>query len=342
MSVRVEGLTKSYVAHHRKTRDEKLLALDALDLDVPDGELLVVVGPSGSGKSTLLRCIAGLERLDSGRVFVGGREVTEALPGARDISMVFQEYALFPHMTVADNISFGLRARKANRSEIDTRVKRAAASLDITNTLDRIPSELSGGERQRVALARAMVREPTAFLLDEPLSNLDAELRAQTRAEIKDIQRQLGVTMIYVTHDQIEATTMGDRIAVLRAGRLEQAGRPQDLYASPATAFVARFLGSPPMNLFPSAALGGTTDEWWGVRPERVSIAAAGKGRVDGRVLVVEPIGSEGVVHVDVNGSRLLIRQPWESVPEAGTQVGLEIADRDLYRFESRDGRALP
>jgi multiple sugar transport system ATP-binding protein len=340
MSVRVERLTKSYVAHHLRSRDEKLTALQDLVLDVSDGELLVVVGPSGSGKSTLLRCVAGLEAIDSGRVWVGGRDVTEVEPGARDVSMVFQEYALFPHMTVAENISFGLRARKVAEAEIERRLDHAAAVLSLAETLDRVPSELSGGERQRVALARAIVRAPKVFLLDEPLSNLDAELRARTRAEIKQLQRELGTTMIYVTHDQVEATTMGDRIAILRGGRLEQIGPPQDVYRAPATGFVARFLGMPPMNLFPAGVLGGS-DGWYGVRPEHVSLTHPSDGRLTGDVVAVEPLGSEGLVHVTAGGARIVVRRAWDAVPRDGDRVGLSFSDGDLHRFEDRDGRAL-
>ena len=340
MSCSVRALTKSYIAHHRKSRDERLVALDALGLDVPDGELLVVVGPSGSGKSTLLRCIAGLEDVDAGSIEVGGRDVTHVPPGARDVSMVFQEYALFPHMTVADNISFGLRARKTPQPEVEQKVAHASEILGLETTLDRRPAELSGGERQRVALARAIVRAPKAFLLDEPLSNLDAELRARTRAEIKQLQRQLGVTMIYVTHDQVEATTMGDRVAVLREGRLEQIGRPQDVYRNPETAFVARFLGTPPMNLFP-AGLVGEREGWRGIRPEHLSLRAPSDGDLRGLVVMVEPLGGEGVVHVDVGEARLLVREIWDAVPRPGDEVGMSFAPRDLYRFESRDGRAL-
>jgi ABC-type sugar transport system ATPase subunit len=340
VSVGVEGLTKTYIAHRRGASDELVTALDALTLEAPDGELLVVVGPSGSGKSTLLRCIAGLEDVDSGTVRVGDRDVTAVPPGGRDVAMVFQEYALFPHMTVEDNISFGLRARKEADTEIARKVAHATEVLGLDPALGRRPAELSGGERQRVALARAIVREPRAFLLDEPLSNLDAELRARTRAEIKQLQRQLGTTMIYVTHDQVEATTMGDRIAVLRDGKVEQAGRPQDVYRSPGTGFVARFLGTPPMNLVPAEVL-GEREGWRGVRPERISLATPERGRLVGRVSAVEPLGSEGVVHVEVGTEHFLVRMLWESVPAVGDEVGLSFDDRDVYAFESRDGKAL-
>jgi ABC-type sugar transport system ATPase subunit len=341
MSVRVQRLTKSYVAHHLRSSDEKLTALRDLELDVSDGELLVVVGPSGSGKSTLLRCVAGLEAIDSGTIWVGERDVTEVEPGARDVSMVFQEYALFPHMTVSENVTFGLRARKVEEADVKRRLEQAASVLSLEETLDRVPSELSGGEKQRVALARAIVRAPKAFLLDEPLSNLDAELRARTRAEIKQLQRELGTTMIYVTHDQVEATTMGDRIAILRRGRLEQIGPPQDVYRSPATGFVARFLGMPPMNLFPAHVLGGS-DGWYGVRPENISLTHPSDARLTGDVVAVEPLGGEGLVHISIGGARILVRRPWDAVPRNGDQVGLSFSDGDIHRFEDRDGRALP
>lgn len=340
MSTRVQALTKTYIAHRRKAGDERILALDELALNVPDGELLVVVGPSGSGKSTLLRCIAGLEEVDAGSIFVGDKDVTGVPPGGRDVAMVFQEYALFPHLTVEDNISFGLRARKEPDAEVDRKVARAAQVLDLEPALGRRPAELSGGERQRVALARAIVRAPKVFLLDEPLSNLDAELRARTRAEIKQLQRELGTTMIYVTHDQVEATTMGDRVAILRNGRVEQLGAPQDVYRHPATGFVARFLGTAPMNLFPADVL-GHPEGWCGVRPEHVSIGPPDEGRITGRVEAVEPLGSEGLVHVAVGDVRVLVRALWGSVPQLGAEVGLAFDDRDVYAFEDRDGRAL-
>nr|MBA2701835.1 ABC transporter ATP-binding protein [Chloroflexota bacterium] len=234
-------------------------AVKAFDLEIADGELMVLVGPSGSGKSTILRMVAGLERPTSGTVWIGGREANELSPGARDLAMVFQDYALYPHMTVARNLAFALESRKLRRSEIDRRVGETAALLGIGSLLARRPAALSGGERQRVAMGRAIVRKPAAFLMDEPLSNLDAQLRAQVRTEIRRLHRELGATFVYVTHDQVEAMTMGDRIAVLRRGELQQVAAGQTLYEAPANAFVAAFIGSPPAVLVsaPMEAAGG-------------------------------------------------------------------------------------
>ena len=224
-------------------------AVDSLDLDIVDGELLVLVGPSGSGKSTALRMLAGLEPLDGGHIHIGERDVSQIRPRDRDIAMVFQSYALYPHLSVFDNIAFGLKLRKLPKADVKDRVERAAATLDLTEYLDRRPKALSGGQRQRVAMGRAIVREPRAFLMDEPLSNLDAKLRGQMRAEIAKLQNELGVTTMYVTHDQVEAMTMGDRVAVIDKGILQQVASPRDLYLDPDNIFVAGFMGSPPMNM---------------------------------------------------------------------------------------------
>src|SRR6188474_3003368 len=225
-------------------------AVDALDLDIADGEFLVLVGPSGCGKSTSLRMLAGLEDVDAGGIWVGDREVTNVQPKDRDIAMVFQSYALYPHMTVADNMGFALKIAKIDKAEIRQRVEAAAKILDLTEYLDRKPKALSGGQRQRVAMGRAIVRQPQVFLMDEPLSNLDAKLRVQTRTQIAALQRRLGTTTVYVTHDQVEAMTMGDRVAVLDQGVLQQAAAPRDLFGNPVNLFVAGFIGSPAMNLF--------------------------------------------------------------------------------------------
>ena len=303
--------------------------------------MLVVVGPSGSGKTTLLRCVAGLEEPDAGRISVGGRDVTTVAPGDRDVAMVFQDYALYPHLSVRDNIAFGLRARRTAAAEIEARVQEAARTLSVDHALDRSPNALSGGERQRVALARALVRKPAVFLLDEPLSNLDAELRAQTRLEIRELQRRLRVTTLYVTHDQIEAMTMGDVVAVLRAGRVEQVGSPADVYDSPINIFVARFLGSPPMNVFPAATLSlALEDGYIGIRPERLELVEGTSGRLNGAVSAVEHIGGDAVVHVVVGDERLLVRCDVRSAPVTGAHVGLMFADGDLHRFDL-DGKAL-
>ncbi|MDQ4142318.1 MAG: ABC transporter ATP-binding protein [Actinomycetota bacterium] len=315
--------------------------MDGVDLTAADGELLVIVGPSGSGKTTLLRCVAGLEPPDEGRIEVGGRDVTHVPPGRRDVAMVFQDFALYPHLTVEENISFGLKAARVDRSEIERRVQDASELLGLGPTRDRRPGELSGGERQRVALSRAIVREPALFLLDEPLSNLDAELRTTTRAEIRALQRRLGTTAIYVTHDQVEAMTMGDRVAVLRAGRLEQVAPPTVLYDRPETSFVARFLGSPPMNLFSSALLGGIEGApLLGVRPEHVRVVGPPDGRIDGRVAAVELLGDVAVVHVDVAGERLAAKVLRETAPTSGEEVGLAFDDARVHAFRD-DGTAI-
>ena len=337
MSASVTGLRKSF----EDRKDHRLTAIDGIDLDVPESELMVIVGPSGSGKTTLLRCIAGLERPDEGTVRVGDRDVTDAPPGARNVAMVFQDFALFPHLTARDNVSFGLRANKMPDDEIEQRVSGAAHLLGIEEALDRRPGQLSGGERQRVALARAIVREPAVFLLDEPLSNLDAELRTTTRAEIRALQRRLGTTAIYVTHDQVEAMTMGDRVAVLRDGHVEQVASPTLLYDHPATAFVARFLGSPPMNVFPSSLLQVKADApVLGVRPEHLRIAGPSAGLLRGRVSTVELLGDIAIVHVEVDGHSFAGKVLRETAPEPATEVGISFEDSQLHEFESIDGPA--
>ncbi|HEX2294283.1 MAG TPA: ABC transporter ATP-binding protein [Actinomycetota bacterium] len=334
MSVAVAGATKTY-----RSRAGSVTALADVDLSAVDGELLVVVGPSGSGKTTLLRSIAGLEELDEGTISVGGRDVTRLPPGERGVAMVFQEYALYPHMTVAANITFGMRARKEGRGEIERRLESAARHLDIEDVLARRPSELSGGERQRVALARAMVREPDAYLMDEPLSDLDAKLRAQMRTEIRNLQRAVGATMLYVTHDQIEAMTMADRVAVLRDGLVEQVASPVELYDHPATAFVARFVGNPPMNLVddPPWDPGVTV----GIRPEHVALVPPGAGRIDGRIAEIEFTGHESVVHVDCGPTWILVKVPRGFSPRLGAETGVSFQDSAIRRFSGRDGAAL-
>ena len=336
MSVTVRAVSKSY---NRRKR-EPVAALRGVDLDARDGELIVVVGPSGSGKTTLLRCVAGLEDPDEGRIEVAGRDVTDLSSGDRDVAMVFQEYALYPHLSVKENIGFGLRARKVDASEVGSKITGAAALLGIEDTLDRRPVELSGGERQRVALARAIVRAPSAFLLDEPLSNLDAELRAYMRAEIRGLQRSLGTTALYVTHDQIEALTMGDRVAILRGGRVEQFGPPAEIYDSPANTFVARFIGTPPMNVVPMALLGDGSSGFAGIRPEDLQTTAPAAGRLSGRVIHEDALGHEVIVHVAVTEEVLLARARRDAAPGLHAETGLTFADSDVYRFDA-DGKAL-
>lgn len=333
MSLRLTGISKSF--HTSGSR----LVLDGVTLEVQDGRMMVIVGPSGSGKTTLLRCVAGLEEVDQGTVEVGGRDVTRAGPGERDVAMVFQDYALYPHLSVRENIAFGLRARKVPRDQIDQQVTDAAATVGLQDSLAASPGHLSGGERQRVALARALVRRPAAFLLDEPLSNLDAELRTQTRREIRTLQHSLQTTTLYVTHDQVEAMTMGDTVAVLRAGKLEQVGGPSELYERPANVFVARFLGSPPMNLFPAGVLGSSQAVTIGIRPERIALVEPAAGRLEGVVEVVERVGGEAIVHVMAGSARLLVRADVRTAPKPGDAVGLGFADMDVHAFDADERR---
>ena len=336
MTIGVRGLSKSFDG-----RAGDHLVLDSVDLEVPDGRMMVVVGPSGSGKTTLLRCIAGLETADSGTVEVGGRDVTRLSPGDRDIAMVFQDYALYPHLSVRDNVAFGLRARKMSKEEIDRDVDVALARVGLYVDLRRRPEKLSGGERQRVALARALVRRPSAFLLDEPLSNLDAELRSQTRVEIKTLQRDTKITSVYVTHDQVEAMTMGDLVAVLDRGRIQQVGTPTDLYDTPANSFVARFFGTPGMNVFPASLCGLPGDDLIGIRPERIELVEASNGRMRAVVQTVEPIGADAIVHAATELHVFLIRVDRHLASPMGAEVGLAFEDADLHRFDASDGRRI-
>jgi ABC-type sugar transport system ATPase subunit len=313
--------------------------LRGLDLEADEGELLVVLGPSGSGKSTMLRVAAGLEAANAGTVHIGGRDVTRVPPAERDVAMVFQSYALFPHLDAGRNIGFGLSARGMQLKEVEQRVRAAAELVGVAELLHRRPHELSGGERQGVALARALASEPEVFLLDEPLSNLDAQLRTKTRAELKRLHAELGRTMIYVTHDQVEALTLGDRIAVLEWGRVAQVGMPDEIYGRPADRFVASFVGSPAMNFLPpetAARFGLATDGEVGVRPEHVRL---GEGEVHGKVVVVEPAGSEGLVHIDAAGARLVARVRPEELPEVGRRVQLAVRQSDVHRFDTAGNR---
>ena len=304
-------------------------AVRSLTLDVADGELMVLVGPSGSGKTTALRMLAGLEAVDGGTLEIGGRTVNAIAPRERDVAMVFQDYALYPQMTVRDNMAFGLRRRKLERAEIDRRVSETSRTLGLEELLDRRPRELSGGQQQRVALGRALVREPSVLLMDEPLSNLDAQLRVQARGEIRRLQRDVGTTTIYVTHDQVEALTLGDRIAVMNDGRLEQVGTPQELYDEPANVFVGGFIGSPPMSFLPrdGAVLG--------VRAEHVRPWAEGLlGPLEGRVAYVEALGRETLVGVDVEpGARLVTVVEGRARIEVGEPMRLGLVEAGVRRF---------
>src|SRR3954470_4176641 len=298
MRVRFERVTKRFGAHR---------ALDGVTLDVESGECLVLLGPSGCGKTTLLRLLAGLEPLDEGEIWIGDRRVDQLEPARRDVAMVFQNYALYPHLSVFDNVAFPLRTRRVDGAEIDRRVREAAARVGLADLLARKPAQLSGGQQQRVALARAIVRNPTVYLMDEPLSNLDAQLRLQTRTELKRLHRELGTTMIYVTHDQGEAMTLGTRIAIMKAGAIEQIGAPLDLYERPVNTFVATFLGSPPVKVIGDAVNGARVQ--LGIRPEDVEIATTAADDWHAvRVVVVEPMGSETLVTVDYRDQRLVAR----------------------------------
>jgi multiple sugar transport system ATP-binding protein len=325
------------VTYDRVTkRFDGTVAVQDFTVQVADGEFLVLVGPSGCGKSTALRMLAGLEEITEGRILIGERAVNNLAPGARDVAMVFQSYALYPHMTVYDNLAFGLRNKRMPKDEVDRRVRRAAEILDLGKLLKRKPKQLSGGQRQRVALGRAIVREPAAFLMDEPLSNLDAQLRVATRAEILKLQRDLGTTTIYVTHDQVEAMTMGDRIAVMRDGLLQQIGTPEQLYKRPQNAFVAGFIGSPAMNLVPSEVVDAGGGRVAGFRPEHVEVGA---GRGDAltftaTVEVVEYLGDEQLVHLTRKETPLQAKIPVEERLQPGDEVTLSIPRDKLHLFD--------
>jgi ABC-type sugar transport system ATPase subunit len=306
-----------------------------LTLEVADGELMVLVGPSGSGKTTALRMLAGLEAIDAGRIEIGDRVVNAVSPRDRDVAMVFQDYALYPQMTVRDNMAFGLRRRGLPRTEVERRVTETCQTLGLGDLLDRRPRQLSGGQQQRVALGRALVREPQVLLMDEPLSNLDAQLRGQARGEIKRLQSEVGTTTVYVTHDQVEAMTLGDRIAVLRDGTLQQVGTPEELYERPANVFVGGFMGSPAMSFLPGKD--GTTI---GVRPEHVRLWEDGlTGPIDGRIAYVEALGRETLVGVDTDaGERLVAAVDGRARFTVGEPIRLGLVTEGLRRF-GPDGR---
>ncbi|HET6230292.1 MAG TPA: sn-glycerol-3-phosphate ABC transporter ATP-binding protein UgpC [Longimicrobiaceae bacterium] len=365
--VKLEGI--------RKTYENGYTAVHGISLDVEPGEFVVLVGPSGCGKSTTLRMVAGLESISGGTLSIGGRVVNDVAPKDRDIAMVFQSYALYPHMTVRDNLAFALKLRKLPKPDIAERVKRAAGLLSIEPLLDRRPAELSGGQRQRVALGRALVREPQVFLFDEPLSNLDAKLRGQMRKEIAALHRRLGTTSIYVTHDQTEAMTMGDRIVVMNGGRVEQVGAPMDLYRNPANRFVAGFLGSPPMNFLAgrlvradgpaflsadagfrlpldasvSAVLGqaDTRPVVLGIRPEDVRLAEGGSadaprlGHVPLLLEAAEPMGNETIVYLRAGADEVVARVPPRSLPAPGQPVEAAFDLARLHFFHSETGASL-
>jgi multiple sugar transport system ATP-binding protein len=363
-NVRLEGITRKF---------EDVTAIEDITFEVPDGQFWVLVGPSGCGKSTILRMIAGLESATDGNLYIGDALVNGVPARARDVAMVFQNYALYPHMTVADNLSFGLRMRKADKTTIQKRVEMVARSLDISHLLDRKPKQLSGGQQQRVALGRAIAREPKVFLLDEPLSNLDAQLRDDTRAELKQLHQRLGITTIYVTHDQVEAMTLADQIVVLNRGRIQQIGEPQDIYTKPANRMVATFLGNPPMNILRSTYTGevfqvsgqsipcprtlqtqlqlveGQTLDL-GIRPEHVEIAelmnptdTQKTSQLTIAVNVVEPLGREILIRGSLPESDILLNvqasSDWRGRP--GDRISVQLNLDQLFAFDPSTGDAL-
>ncbi|NDV02449.1 sn-glycerol-3-phosphate ABC transporter ATP-binding protein UgpC [Pseudoroseicyclus sp. CLL3-39] len=347
-ALRAEGLSKSFGG---------LDVLHGIDIEIGSGEFLVLVGPSGCGKSTLLNCIAGLEEITGGRLFIDGREVTGEPPKDRDIAMVFQSYALYPTMSVAQNIGFGLKIRRVPKAEAEAKVREVAGLLQIDHLLDRLPAQLSGGQRQRVAMGRALVREPALFLFDEPLSNLDAKLRVEMRAEIKRIHAATGATIVYVTHDQIEAMTMATRIVVLKGGHVQQIGTPEEIYDRPANTFVADFMGAPPMNLIPARRapggldLGGThlamelppgtpEEVTLGLRPEHLSLATGAPDlRLEARM--IENTGAEAYVTLDLGGATLTARLPGRMREAPGQVIPLAVDRTGLCLFDPATGARL-
>ena len=347
--------------HKRFGGDEGVEAVTDLSLSVADGEFLVLVGPSGCGKSTTLNCIAGLESVTGGEIRIGGERVNERRPEERDIAMVFQNYALYPHMTAAENMAFGLKmTTDLSATRRQEKVQSTAELLDIPELLDQKPRSLSGGQKQRVALGRAIIRDPAVFLMDEPLSNLDASLRSTMRTEIQQLQEELGVTTVYVTHDQTEAMTMADRIAILHDGELKQVGEPLDCYYRPANQFVAGFIGEPAMNMLevtregdrlvgegfsyplPDRATAVTSRSLTlGIRPEAISLVEPGAGGATGTVEVVEPLGETAHAHVDVAGRRVTVTTDGPGSVQSGQRVGIDFPSRRVHLFDAETGVAV-
>ena len=346
----------------RKVYPNGFEAIHGIDLHIADGEFLVLVGPSGCGKSTLLRMVAGLETITDGDMHIGERRVNDLEPAQRNIAMVFQNYALYPHMSVFENMAYGLRNKRTPKDEIEKRVAEAARILELEGLLERRPRQLSGGQRQRVAMGRAIVREPSVFLFDEPLSNLDAKLRVQMRIEVRRLQRSLGTTSIYVTHDQVEAMTMADRIVVMNEGRAEQVGTPLEVYARPASTFVAGFIGAPAMNLVPAhVESGGIRVEGvssvvpWpaaterpagpitlGIRPEDLSLENTGTAFGTLTVELVEPLGAESLIHGQLDGGpEMTIRLGGTREQPPGTEIPLFTDPEKLHLFDEKTGRSL-
>jgi multiple sugar transport system ATP-binding protein len=339
-SVRLERVGKTYPNGHVAARD--------LNLEIANGEFMVLVGPSGCGKSTALRMVAGLETPTAGRILIGDKDVTALPPQQRDIAMVFQSYALYPHMTVRENLGFGLRMRGTDANVSARRVDEAARALALEQVLDRKPAQLSGGQRQRVALGRAIVREPKVFLFDEPLSNLDAKLRVETRAELARMHRRLGATVVYVTHDQEEAMTLGSRVTVMRDGVIQQVGPPMELYRRPANQFVAGFVGSPAMNFLPRAEVPASLsprEATLGVRPHDITIVAQGAGDENAYVELIESRGSEKLIYLCLRGNNqgpaIRIVAPPETPVETERTVGVRFDREKLHWFDPDSGNRL-
>ena len=331
--IELKNVTKSYGAAQ---------VIKGIDLTIEKGEFMVFVGPSGCGKSTLLRLVSGLEEITTGDMLFDGDRVNDVIPSKRGIAMVFQSYALYPHMKVFDNMAFGMELAKASKAEIAARVKKAAEMLQIDHLLDRLPKQLSGGQRQRVAIGRAIVRDPRVFLFDEPLSNLDAALRVATRLEIANLHHRMkDVTMIYVTHDQVEAMTLADRIAVLRDGRLEQVGTPAELYERPNSLFVAGFIGSPKMNFLTGPQAAGEDCTTLGIRAEHIEVVAEAQGRWSGEVIHAEDLGSDTFLFVQIGAAEpLIVRQPGRQAIPTGARIGLNPIPAHIHRFDA-DGRPV-
>ncbi|HVJ24111.1 MAG TPA: sn-glycerol-3-phosphate import ATP-binding protein UgpC [Burkholderiales bacterium] len=316
-----------------------LQVIHGVSTEVKDGEFVVIVGPSGCGKSTLLRMVAGLEPITSGEIAIGGRVVNQLEPKDRDIAMVFQNYALYPHMSVYENMSYGLRIKGFSKEEIETRVQKAAAILELKPFLQRRPGNLSGGQRQRVAMGRAIVREPAVFLFDEPLSNLDAKLRVQMRAELQALHRRLGTTSLYVTHDQVEAMTLAHRMIVMNAGRAEQIGAPLEVYARPATTFVASFIGSPPMNLIPQERDGRKV--LFGIRPEHLEPCAESEANLVAEIDLIEPLGADTLVYGHLEGGTRVAARLHSSVNAQAGRLPLRYGPEHAHYFDAQSGARI-